>query len=126
MQDRPPIPPRRKSHRINVRDQRLSISYRAFLSISAAAYNDGDSKAADYEINARLATLATIACVYDLAVSPARRGDCSQPPRASFLRSRPDGDVDTFDTRRWIAVISDAEYTNQTKKFSFNLELNIY
>lgn len=49
------LPPRRKSYRINVRDQRLSISYRAFLSISAAAYNDGDSKAADYEINARLA-----------------------------------------------------------------------
>lgn len=60
-----PRPPRRKSHRINVRDQRLSISYRAFLSISAVAYNGGDSKAADYEINARLATL-------ERALAPAR------------------------------------------------------
>lgn len=69
------LPPRRKSHRINVRDQRLSISYRAFLSISAAAYNDGDSKAADYEINARLATLATFARVHDLSVFPGEEGE---------------------------------------------------
>lgn len=81
--DRPltPHPPRRKSHRINVRDQRLSISYRAFLSISAAAHNDGDSKAADYEINVRFATLATPARVHDLSVSPVREGgsDCTRP-----------------------------------------------
>jgi len=34
------------------------------------AYNDGDSKAADYEINARLTTLGTFARVYDLSVFP--------------------------------------------------------
>lgn len=81
--DRPPThhPPRRKSHRINVRDQRLSISYRAFLSISAAAYNDSDSKAADYEINVRFATLATLARVHNLCLSyaNAREYDCTRP-----------------------------------------------
>lgn len=73
----PSPPPKRKSHRINVRDQRLSISYRAFLSISAAAHNDGDSKAADYEINAR----PSRAFMISLSVPPGVKGVVFALPR---------------------------------------------
>lgn len=125
------LPPRRKSHRINVRDQRLSISYRAFLSISAAAYNDGDSKAADYEINARLATLTTFARArgYDLSVlSWGRRGGewlfatRELPPFAPRRR---------VSRRRWhfrYPSIDRSDFRRNTsaiQKFTFNFALNM-
>lgn len=129
--DRPPThhPPRRKSHRINVRDQRLSISYRAFLSISAAAYNDSDSKAADYEINVRFATLATLARVHNLSVSPVRVGgsDCTRPLWWVFsVRAQTASKPATL-TLRWPSMERSDFRRNMSAvpKFSFNFARNV-